>query len=82
MKHFKEIEEIRKEELSENMEILTSRPEGMDYSDYKEYLKLQKKWIKNRLKGSLVYKASERVKIGNNYYIQNYLPFKGKTKYL
>lgn len=34
------------------------RPEGMEYSEYKEYRKLLKSEIKNRLKGTLVFVSS------------------------
>ena len=34
------------------------RPEGMEYSEYKEYRKLMKSEVKKRLKGTLVFVSS------------------------
>lgn len=41
------------------MEIITKRPDDMSFIDYRNHLKEQKSWIKNRLKGELYYLASE-----------------------
>lgn len=57
--------EIKKEEkadsvdYSRNFEILNARPEKMSFKDYKNHLKVQKAYIRNRKKGFLVYKAAE-----------------------
>lgn len=37
----------------ESFEIMTRRPEGMAYEDYKTYMRAQKKAIKKYLKGRL-----------------------------
>ena len=39
------------------MEIITSRPEGMDFKQYKLMQKIQKKTIKKHLKGKIVWLA-------------------------
>jgi hypothetical protein len=32
------------------MEILTKRPSGMSFTAYRSHLKIQKEWIKNRIR--------------------------------
>lgn len=49
---YKQIQKIN------NMSILTARPEGMSFEDYKRHLKAQKQWIKQRKQGFLVYRSS------------------------
>ena len=39
----------------ESFEILTSRPKDMPFEDYKTFLKIQKKMLKKRKKGKLVW---------------------------
>jgi len=41
------------------MKILTERPKGMKFEDYKEHLREQKRWLKAKRHGSIVYIASE-----------------------
>lgn len=41
------------------MDIINKRPADFTYEEYKDYLKMQKKWIKERRKGILFYVASE-----------------------
>jgi len=40
-------------------EIITERPKGMSFEQYKTALREQKEWLQNRRKGFLVYKAVE-----------------------
>lgn len=40
-----------------DFEILTKRPEGMEYADYKAYMRAQKRAIKKYLKGTVVHLA-------------------------
>lgn len=44
-----------KERFFDNVDIITSRPEGMSKEDYKARMKAQKKTIKQYLKGELVH---------------------------
>lgn len=46
-------------DYSRNFPILNERPENMSFREYKNHLKKQKAWIKERKKGFLVYKAAE-----------------------
>lgn len=48
-------------EVVRNVQLLTSRPKGMSYEDYKECRKAQNKWLKQRLQGFICYVASELV---------------------
>lgn len=69
----------------EDFRIVTKRPEGMDFETYKDYRKLQKIVIKEYLKGTLYYKASEifyAPEDKNKLFGAKikYSPFKGKTK--
>jgi hypothetical protein len=45
-------------------DILTARPEKMSYEEYRAERAYQNKRLKKRLKGFLVYKASEVGKVG------------------
>ena len=54
-----EVKESMKDSFSRKNAILNARPEKMGFEEYKEHLQAQKKWIKNRLNGFLVYKAIE-----------------------
>ena len=70
------------------MEILTARPKDMEFGKYKEHLINQKIYIKQYLKGSLCYLASEiythRVNFSNPEHdlkmIRKYPPFRGVVK--
>lgn len=53
-------------EVVRNVQLLTSRPNGMSYEDYKELRTSQNKWLKRRLQGFICFIASELVVIGNN----------------
>lgn len=53
-------------EVVRNVQLLTSRPNGMRYEDYKELLTAQNKWLKQRLQGFICFVASELVIIDNN----------------
>ncbi len=53
-------------EVVRNVQLLTSRPKGMSYEDYKEYRTAQNKWLKQRLQGFICYVASELVVIDKN----------------
>lgn len=53
-------------EVVRNVQLLTSRPKGMSYEDYKESLKAQSKWLKQRLQGFICYVASELVVVDKN----------------
>lgn len=44
-----------KERFFDNVDVLTSRPEGMPYDEYKKRMKAQKKVIKQYLKGELIH---------------------------
>ena len=48
-------EQLEPQEENRSFEIITSRPEGMPYEDYKVYRKAQKKAIKKYLKGTIVH---------------------------
>ena len=58
--------------------ILTARPENMSYEKYRAERAYQNKRLKKRLKGFLVYKASEIVKIGATEMLRKYQPCVGK----
>lgn len=53
----------KQKEVIRNVQLLTSRPKGMSYEDYKESRKAQNKWLKQRLQGFICYVASELVVI-------------------
>ena len=53
-------------EVVRNVQILTSRPKGMSYDNYKESRTAQNKWVKKRLQGFICYVASELVVIDKN----------------
>lgn len=59
------------------MKILTARPASMDFETYKSHMREQKKWIKERLRGFLVYKSSEIITIGKVQTMRKYAPFVG-----
>lgn len=50
-------------EVARNVQLLTSRPKGMSYEDYREARKYQNQWLKQRLKGFICYIASELVTV-------------------
>lgn len=50
-------------EVARNVQLLTSRPKGMSYEDYRESRKYQNQWLKQRLKGFICYIASELVTV-------------------
>jgi len=50
-------------EVARNVQLLTSRPKGMSYEDYREARKYQNQWLKQRLKGFICYVASELVTV-------------------
>ena len=54
------VKKMNKELTTEELDLIFKgeRPEGMEYSEYKEYRKLLKSEIKNRLKGTLVFVSS------------------------
>ena len=39
----------------DDLNIITARPEGMDYTEYKQRMKAQKKVIKQYLKGEIIH---------------------------
>lgn len=51
----------KQKEVIRNVQLLTARPKGMSYEDYKESRKAQNKWLKQRLQGFVCYVASELV---------------------
>lgn len=53
----------KQKEVVRNVQLLTARPKGMNYEDYKESRKAQNKWLKQRLQGFVCYVASELVVI-------------------
>lgn len=53
-----------KKTFARDFKIINARPEGMSFEAYREHLKAQNEWIKNRKKGFLVYLASEIRTIG------------------
>lgn len=53
----------KQKEVVHNVQLLTARPKGMSYEDYKESRKAQNKWLKQRLQGFVCYVASELVVI-------------------
>ena len=59
-------------------DILTARPENMSYEKYRAKRAYQNKRLKERLKGFLVYKASEIVKVGETEMLRKYQPCVGK----
>lgn len=59
-------------------DILTARPEKMSYEKYRAKRAYQHKRLKERLKGFLVYKASEIVKVGETEMLRKYQPCVGK----
>jgi len=53
-----------KQKYCDDVDILTSRPEGMEYSEYKARIRAQRKVIKQYLKGEFIhvsklYKSAE-----------------------
>jgi len=69
------------------MDILRERPEDMNFEEYKDYLRLQKSWIKNHKQGRLFYIASEIVYMPEDTkkmfgFRQNHPPFVGDTREL
>nr|DAN26014.1 MAG TPA: hypothetical protein [Caudoviricetes sp.] len=84
-------------EVVRNVQLLTFRPNGMSYKDYKESRKAQNKWLKQRLQGFICYVASELVIIDKNgvqrlfnpktdsqlrtFVRKNPTPFVGSTRY-
>lgn len=60
-------------------QILTVRPANMDYEQYRAERAYQCKRLKARLKGFVVHKASEIIKIGENQIYRKYEPCVGKT---
>lgn len=44
-----------KQKYFDDVDILTSRPEGMEYTEYKQRMKAQKKVIKQYLKGEFIH---------------------------
>lgn len=69
----------------EDFRIITKRPEGMDFDTYKNYRMVQKIAIKEYLKGTLYYKASEIFYAPEDknklFGIKTkYKPFKGNAK--
>lgn len=42
---------IPQKEVVRNVQLLTSRPKGMSYENYKEARTSQNKWLKQRLQG-------------------------------
>ena len=59
-------------------DILTARPEKLSYNEYRTVRAYQHKRLKERLKGFLVYKASEIVKVGETEMLRKYQPCVGK----
>lgn len=59
-------------------DILTARPEKLSYNKYRIVRASQNKRLKQRLKGFLVYKASEIVKVGEMEMLRKYQPCAGK----
>lgn len=59
-------------------EILNGRPKGMSYEQYRIERSHQKNRLKERLKGFLVYKACEVVKVGEKEFLRRYSPCVGK----
>ncbi len=59
-------------------EILNGRPKGMSYEQYRFKRAYQHKRLKKRLKGFLVYKASEIVKVDETEMLRKYQPCVGK----
>ncbi len=65
------------------MEILTARPEYISFESYKEHLRRQNKWLKNKLK-PLVYYVSwrqRRDEKGEHIGCIRFLPFVGSAKH-
>ena len=54
------VRKMNKKLTTEELDLIFKgiRPEGMEYSEYKEYRKLMKSEIKKRLKGTLVFVSS------------------------
>ena len=54
------VRKMNKELTTEELDLIFKgvRPEGMEYSEYKEYRKLMKSEVKKRLKGTLVFVSS------------------------
>lgn len=46
---------MEKQKYFDDVDILTSRPEGMEYSEYKARMKAQKQVIKQYLKGEMIH---------------------------
>lgn len=59
-------------------EILTARPKKMSYEEYRAERTRQNKRLKARLKGFLVYKSSEIVKVDKVEMLRKYAPCVGK----
>ena len=59
-------------------DILTARPEKLSYNEYRTLRASQNKRLKQRLKGFLVYKASEIIKVGETEMLRKYQPCVGK----
>lgn len=53
-------------EVGRNVQLLTSRPKGMSYENYKKSRTAQNKWLKQRLQGFTCYVASELIVIDKN----------------
>lgn len=66
------------------MEILSARPKGMSYADYREHMKNQAKWIKQYRFGSVIYISWEFIYNSSTKerILHRYLPFRGSTKSL
>lgn len=65
--------------------LINERPKDMSYEDYKFILKFQKAYINSKLKGTLVYKASEIMYLPSDVHKQfglkqTFPPFVGKVK--
>lgn len=54
-----EMKENDESQYKRTFEILCKRPEKMSFQAYKEHLKKQKEWIKNRKQGFFVYVSTE-----------------------
>ena len=54
------VRKMNKKLTTEELDLIFKgiRPEGMEYSEYKEYRKLMKSEVKKRLKGTLVFVSS------------------------
>lgn len=54
------VRKMNKKLTTEELDLIFKgiRPEGMEFSEYKEYRKLMKSEVKKRLKGTLVFVSS------------------------